>query len=115
MRNPGSRPRAARAERAHPAARSLPQVVRRLSRRLRCGRIAVPPNSYKESPMQRPRARPLRATTLMALLAGALAATSAVHAQMMGNRGSGTPLFKPGPGPDELWEVTTRMEAMGMA
>ena len=42
------------------------------------------------------------------------AVASLAQAQMPGGRG-GNPLYKPGPGPDDLWDVTMRIEGMGMA
>lgn len=57
----------------------------------------------------------LRARAAAAIAAGLLL-PALLHAQMgasMG-RGGGNPMFKPGPGPDDLWEMTVKMEMPGM-
>jgi hypothetical protein len=63
-------------------------------------------------PLRRLRKLAVPFATLAALCA--LAAPLPVGAQaqpMMGTKS----MFKPGPGPDELWDVTVKMESMGMA
>jgi hypothetical protein len=47
-------------------------------------------------------------------LAAALAAPAFAQNPMMGAGRGGPPMFKPGPGPDELWETTMKMEMAGM-
>lgn len=44
----------------------------------------------------------------------AFAALPLAHAQMAGMAPGRNPTFKPGPGPDELWEITAKMEMAGM-
>ncbi|HEX4886348.1 MAG TPA: DUF3617 family protein [Casimicrobiaceae bacterium] len=60
-----------------------------------------------------PFSRARKGLVLAALaVSGALAASSAV-AQMNPMAGQ-RPLFKPGPGPDDLWDITMKMEMPGM-
>lgn len=56
--------------------------------------------------------RPSLAWTLV--LACAFALPAAAQNPMMGKGKGGNPTFKPGPGPDELWEMTMKMEMSGM-
>lgn len=52
---------------------------------------------------------------LAVLLALALVLPAVAAAQMPGRAPGAPAMFKPGPGPDELWEVTFSVEAMGMS
>lgn len=56
-----------------------------------------------------PRFRSLCSLTSLSLFAGTLAVAVTASAQMPGK-----PLFIAGSGPDELWEITTRFEMVGM-
>lgn len=56
--------------------------------------------------------------SLAAFACAALLSAGAAHAQMnpmMGMGQGSNPTFRPGPGPDELWETTFRMEMTGMS
>jgi len=48
------------------------------------------------------------------VLAAALAAPAFAQNPMTGMGRGSSPMFKPGPGPDELWETTVKMEMSGM-
>jgi hypothetical protein len=48
------------------------------------------------------------------VLACALVLPAAAQSPMMGMGKGSNPTFKPGPGPDELWETTMKMEMSGM-
>lgn len=48
------------------------------------------------------------------VLAAALAASAFAQSPMTGMGRGSNPMFKPGPGPDELWETTMKMEMSGM-
>jgi uncharacterized membrane protein YgcG len=61
-------------------------------------------------------ARAFAPTLRSVVCVAALALPAVVLAQMgaMGGRAGQNPTFKPGPGPDDLWEMTMKMEMTGM-